>query len=178
MAQPFIGEIRQAGFNFVPPGWLACQGQIISISENETLFNLIGTTYGGDGVSTFGIPDLRGRAMIHQGQLLGGGNYVIGQKAGTESVTLTQNQMALHSHTVAAKDGLGTISIPTTKSTWAQVTPDGQTAITAYSAAPGNATLASTVVSPSGSSLPVDIRQPYVVVNFIIATVGIYPSPA
>lgn len=177
MAEPFVGEIRQVGFNFVPPNWLACQGQLLSIANYDVLFTLIGTTYGGDGVNTFGLPDLQGRLMVHQGQLVGGSNYGIGQRAGSESVTITQNQMARHSHNVAVKDAFGTVANPTTKSTWAQVTPDGAAAIPAYSPAAGaNTTLASGIVSAAGGNQPIDIRQPYVVVNFMIATAGIFPS--
>src|SRR5437773_9453370 len=95
MGQPFVGEIRMFGGNFAPAGWAFCSGQLMPISENETLFNLIGTTYGGDGQSTFALPDLQGRLPMHQGN-----NHVIGEKAGVESVTLTVNQIAAHTHPV------------------------------------------------------------------------------
>jgi len=175
MAEPFIGEIRQVTFNFAPAGWLPCDGRLVSIGENDALYALIGTTYGGDGISNFALPDLRGRVSIHQGQS-GGGNYTPGQMGGASSVTLTTSQMASHSHVVRANNGLGTVSVPTVSSTWAQVTPDGTSANSAYSSPPGTTNLSSTAVVPVGSGNAVDIRQPYVVVNFMIATSGIFPS--
>src|SRR5208283_1924144 len=98
MANPFVGEIRMFGGNFAPSGWDFCNGQLLSISEFSTLFNLIGTTYGGDGENTFGLPDLQGRFPVHQGQGPGLANYLIGQKAGEENVTVTVNQLPAHSH--------------------------------------------------------------------------------
>jgi len=175
MAQPFIGEIRQVGFNFVPLGWLPCDGRLLPISEYEVLYVLIGTTYGGDGVSTFAIPDLQGRVSIHQGQSTGS-PYVMGQKAGSNQITLTTEQMVSHTHIVQANSGFGTVAVPTSNSTWAQVTPDGATADTAYAAAPGNTTLSPTAVSPAGGSLPFEILQPYVVITFMIAIFGTFPS--
>lgn len=176
MAEPFVGEIRQAGFNFAPPGWLLCQGQVVPISQFDILFTLIGTAYGGDGVSTFGIPDLRGRVTIDQGQN-GGGNYTLGQMRGSALVTLTQSQMAAHTHVVRANSGMGTVATPDAGSIWAQVTPDGVSANTAYTAPQAaDTTMAATAVLPVGSGVPVDVRQPYLVINFMIATEGIYPS--
>src|SRR5438552_9926027 len=98
MSQPYVGEIRMFGGNFAPAGWAFCQGQIIPISQNDTLFNLIGTTYGGDGQETFGLPDLQGRVPVHNGTGPGLSTYVIGEKSGVESVTLTTNQIPIHSH--------------------------------------------------------------------------------
>lgn len=175
MAEPFIGEIRQVGFDYAPPGWLPCDGRSVPIAGYDALYALIGTTYGGDGISNFCLPDLQGRVMIHQGQGSGSA-YVMGQKAGTEAVTLTMEQMAAHTHVVRANSKFGTIPAPTIKSTWAQVTPDGLTAISAYAAVPGDVNLAPTAVSVAGGNLPIEIRQPYVVVTFIIAIYGIFPS--
>src|SRR3954463_9270891 len=105
MAQPYIGEIRMFGGNFAPAGWAVCQGQLMPISENDALFNLIGTTYGGDGQSTFGLPDLRGRAPVHMGQGSGLSSYTIGQNGGSEFVTLTTQQMPTHNHLVQVITG-------------------------------------------------------------------------
>jgi len=176
MAEPFIGEIRQVGFNFSAVGWLPCNGQLLPISENEALYTLLGTTYGGDGVQTFGLPNLQGRIPVHQGQLTGGSNYLMGQMAGVEAVTINTNQLANHTHAIQASNALGTVNVPTTKSTWAQVTADGSTGNPSYAASPGNAILSPTTVSTAGASMPLSILQPYVVVNFMIATVGIYPT--
>ena len=107
MAQPYVGEIRMFGGNFAPAGWMFCAGQLLPISENETLFQLIGTTYGGDGQSTLALPDLRGRVPVHQGTLTGGGGsgtYILAQTGGVESVTLTQNQIPIHTHTPMASN--------------------------------------------------------------------------
>src|SRR5882724_7360050 len=112
MGEPFVGEIRMFGGNFAPAGWAFCQGQLMAISENETLFNLIGTTYGGDGQSTFGIPDLQGRIPIHMGTGGGLSNYQIGQKAGVESVTLNTNQIPLHNHQALATSQGGNSNSP------------------------------------------------------------------
>src|SRR5258708_7948773 len=100
MSQPFVGEVRCVGFSFAPAGWAFCNGQLVPISENDTLFNLIGTTYGGDGQSTFGLPNLQGRVPLHMGQGGGLSNYVIGQASGTESVTLITQQIPQHNHLV------------------------------------------------------------------------------
>src|SRR5271170_4647639 len=111
MSQPFVGEIRMVGFNFAPVGWMFCNGQILPISEYETLYQLIGTTYGGDGQSTFGLPNLQSRIPFHQGS--GAGNtLVIGQLSGTETVTLTTNQIPVHTHSLAASSAGGTKPSP------------------------------------------------------------------
>src|SRR3982751_6487214 len=105
MSNPFLGEIRMAGFNFAPRGWAFCAGQLLPISQNDALFALVGTTYGGDGQTTFGMPDLRGRVPINQGQGPGLSNYVMGQMSGTESVTLITAQIPPHSHAINAASG-------------------------------------------------------------------------
>src|SRR5437868_13658319 len=116
MSNPFIGEIRMFGGNFAPAGWAFCQGQLMPISENDALFNLIGTTYGGDGQQTFALPDRQSRTPVHMGTGPGGDAYVIGEKAGVESVTLTVNQIPLHSHAFTASNSPGT-----------QINPPGNT---------------------------------------------------
>src|SRR6187551_2889389 len=108
MAQPYVGEIRMFAGNFAPAGWMFCEGQLLPISENETLFQLIGTTYGGDGESTFALPDLRGRVPIHQGNRPGGQGYILAETGGVEEVTLTVNQMPAHGHVLVGEGQAGT----------------------------------------------------------------------
>src|SRR5207253_9506657 len=113
MAQPYVGEIRMFGGNFAPAGWMFCEGQLLPISENETLFNLIGTTYGGDGQSTFALPNLQSRVPMHQGTGSDGINYQLAQTGGVENVTLTVNQIPTHSHALLATDAAGSTTDPT-----------------------------------------------------------------
>lgn len=167
MAQPYVGELRMFGGNFAPAGWMFCAGQLLPISENETLFQLIGTTYGGDGQTTFGLPDLRGRVPIHQGN-----GFVLAQTGGAESITLTVNQIPSHSHVPIANSGNGTSTDPT-NNVWAS-----QPALLQYSA-PGSANinLPANTLAPTGGSQPHDNFQPYLCVEFIISLFGIFPSP-
>lgn len=157
-----------AGFNFPPVGWASCDGAIQAISQNEVLFTLIGTTYGGDGVQTFALPDLQGRVPIHQGTYQSN-TYVIGQKAGTETVTVLTSQIPAHNHTLQASTATANSNNPTgnlqaaTQSVNAYVTP---TTITQMSS----------VSTATGGSQPHENMQPYLVVNFIIALFGIFPS--
>ena len=174
MSSPYIGEIRMFGGNFNPNGWAFCDGTTLAISENPTLFQLIGTTYGGDGQSTFNLPDLRGRVPIHMGTARSGTSYVIGQSAGVESVTLTTNQIPVHNHALQA-----TASQPS-------LTPLGALPATAnstlpgtnvYGASTGNGTsLVSTTIQGTGGNQPHDNIQPYLCINFIISLFGIFPS--
>lgn len=166
MAQPFIGEIKLFGGNFAPVGWMFCQGQILQISEYDTLFALIGTTYGGDGQTTFALPDLRGRLPIHQG-----GGFVMGQTGGAESVTLITSQIPSHSHVPLANSGTGTSTNPT-NNVWA-----AQPALLQY-AGPGsaNVSLPANTLSNTGGNQPHSNFQPYLCVNFIISLFGIFPS--
>lgn len=170
MAEPFIGEIRMFGGNFAPREWAFCNGQSMSIAEFGTLFNLIGTTYGGDGVTIFNLPDLRGRVPIHQGTSLQGITSVIGQLAGTESVTLTTSQIPSHSHSLEASTNSATSNTPT-----GQVLAH-TSATKLYSALPATAALAPQTIGLSGGSQPHDNMQPFLCVSFIIALVGIFPS--
>ncbi|MFO1041088.1 MAG: tail fiber protein [Planctomycetaceae bacterium] len=166
MAQPYVGEIRIFAGNFAPAGWNFCDGSLLSIAENETLFNLIGTTYGGDGQSTFGVPDLRGRVPVHMGS-----GFTIGQAAGAEEVTIGINEMPGHNHPfIASQDG-GT-----------QPTPVGFLAAASnvtkiYKASPPTAALAASAAGPAGGSQPHENMQPYIVINYIISLFGIFPSP-
>jgi microcystin-dependent protein len=164
VADPFVGEIRMFGGNFAPRGWAFCDGSVLPISQNEALFSLIGTTYGGDGQSTFNLPDLRGRLPIHQG-----GGFVIGQSAGTEAVTLTLNQIPQHTHAVSARTS-ATAGSPS------GAVYGGNTTTTIYTANPPSAQMNAAMVGIGGGSQPHDNMMPYGVVSFIIALEGIYPS--
>ncbi len=157
------------GGNFAPVGWALCNGQILNISGNEALYALVGTTYGGNGVTTFGLPDLRGRVPIHMGTLSGGGTYVQGQIGGAESVTLIQSQLPAHTHTLSAESAAGA-DTPAGKM-WG-IQP--QSAYTASPTSPGQMRAGS--ISTVGGSQPHDNMMPSLTVNFIIALEGIFPS--
>ena len=174
MSQPYIGQIIAVGFNFAPQNWALCNGQTLPISQFDVLYNLIGTTYGGDGVTNFAVPDLRGRAPIHQGQGQGLSNYVLGQKAGVEMVTLTGAQNASHNHGLGANSGNANASDPSGTEVLAQTAGVSSGAI--YStAAPSATTLVSTSVSLTGGSQPHENRQPLLAINYCIALYGLYP---
>lgn len=166
MAQPYVGEIRMFAGNFNPAGWEFCAGQLLSICENETLFQLIGTTYGGDGVSTFTLPDLRGRIPIHQGN-----GFYMAETGGVEQVTLTVQQIPNHTHTVIAQSGPGDTNSPE-NAVWAKSNfyqfSDQTNSLRNMN--PG-------LVSQSGGSQPHSNFMPYLCVNFIISLFGIFPSP-
>ena len=164
MAQPYIGEIRMVGFNFAPQGWAFCNGSLLSIAENSALFNLLGTTYGGDGQQTFALPDLRGRIPFHQGN-----SFVMGQLAGEETVTLIQNQLPIHTHALAASSSQGTQPAPT-GGYWAQSSLDE------YSTQPASHPMAAAAIGSTGGSQPHDNLPPYTVINFVISLFGVYPS--
>jgi microcystin-dependent protein len=170
MGQPYVGEIRIFCGNFAPSGWMFCQGQLIPISENETLFNLIGTTYGGDGETTFQLPDLQGRVPVHMDTGGGGGgSYQLGDKSGAETVTLTTSQIPAHSHVPSAFAGPGTNPSPA-NGVWAECT------LTPYASAAPAATMSPAAIGSSGGSQPHDNMVPFLVVNFIISMFGVYPS--
>jgi microcystin-dependent protein len=167
VAQPYVGEIRMFGGNFAPAGWMFCEGQLLPISENETLFQLIGTTYGGDGESTFALPDLRGRIPIHQGNGL-----TLAETGGAEEITLTVDRIAAHAHpfvTVGSAPGN-------------QISPAGNLPAQSFNVVPyindspiGNFNAAS--IASVGGSQPHTNFQPYLCVDFIISLFGIFPSP-
>jgi len=171
--QPYVGQIIAVGFNFAPVGWLLCNGQLLPISQYDVLYNLIGTTYGGDGQNTFALPNLCGRSPINQGTGSGLTTRIIGEAAGSENVTLTGAQIAAHSHPLLAASATGTISKPSPSTV---LTVQSNVAIDMYHAAPGNVTLASTAVGGAGNNLPHENRQPFNTVNYIIAFEGVYPS--
>jgi microcystin-dependent protein len=168
MAQPFVGEVRIFAGNFAPAGWMFCEGQLLPISENETLFNLIGTTYGGDGQETFALPDLRGRLPIHQGN-----GFILAETGGVEEVTLTGQQIPIHNHAFVCSTAAGAQNSPANQVVAAspsillfiQDTPDS-------TLAPANA------VTPVGGSQPHTNFQPYLCLNFIISLFGLYPRPS
>ena len=174
MSDPYVGEIRMFGGSFAPAGWAFCQGQLMPISENDTLFVLIGTTYGGDGEETFGLPDLQARVPVHMGTNPQTGTaYTIGEKAGTETVTLTQQQMPVHSHpffgsgadgdsATATGNVLATLPAATTKSAYSILGPIG--------------TLDPSSITPVGGSQPHENEQPYLAISFIISLYGIFPT--
>lgn len=164
---PYVGEIRMFAGNFAPLGWEICDGRLIAISDNETLFQLIGTTYGGDGQSTFALPDLRGRIPIHQGS-----NFILGETAGQEEVTLTVQQIPAHNHVLLGRNEQGNTSNP------AGAVPALST-LSAYTttAGGGNDRMALEVIAPAGGSIPHNNMMPYLCVNFIISLYGIFPSP-
>jgi microcystin-dependent protein len=176
MSQPYVGEVRMFGGNFPPNGWRFCDGDLLAISEYDVLFNLIGTTYGGDGQSTFALPDLRGRAPVHQGTL-GGVTYIIGEKAGVETVTLTPAQMPQHTHALVSTATPASSDKPSGQSIFADQGPAGVN-LNAFAPYDGTnqVTLAAGSVSPVGGNQPHDNMQPYLAINFIISLYGIYPS--
>jgi microcystin-dependent protein len=168
MAQPYVGEIRMFAGNFAPAGWMFCEGQLLPISENETLFQLIGTTYGGDGQSTFGLPDLQGRIPIHQGN-----GFILAETGGAEEITLTVPQTAAHSHPFLAAAVQG-------NQTPAQgALPANSVTITPYLNNPPDTVMKATppAVAPTGGNQPHTNFQPYLCIDFIISLFGIFPSP-
>ena len=165
MSQPFVGEIRMFAGNFAPAGWAFCNGAILPISENEVLFQLIGTTYGGDGESTFALPDLRGRVPVHAGN-----GYILAENGGVEAVTLTVNQIPAHSHQLVASTDIPTLSSPANALT-------GQAAGKPYRVPGATAQLSASTLAPVGGGQPHDNLQPYVAINYIISLFGVFPSP-
>jgi microcystin-dependent protein len=171
MANQYLGEIRMVGFNFAPVGWALCNGQLLSIAQNNALFALLGTTYGGNGTTTFGLPNLQGRGPVHQGSN-GFASYVLGQLSGTENVTLLSNNMPIHNHLVNCNSAGGN-----------QATPGGgllaveSTGTSSdYTTAAADSTMNPAMIGNAGGNVPFSIVQPYLCVNFIIALTGIFPS--
>lgn len=172
MSQPYIGEIRMFGFNFPPNGWAQCDGQLIPISENDALFILLGTTYGGDGQETFALPNLQSRIPIHSGTGSSGTNFQLGEAAGVESVTLTTQQIPIHNHPATGNTGAGNSASPT-GNVWAA---NANTAAVQYTAgASANVNMANTLGTEGGSQ-PHTNMQPFLVINFCISLFGIFPT--
>jgi microcystin-dependent protein len=169
MAQPYVGEIRMFAGNFAPAGWMFCEGQLLPISENETLFQLIGTTYGGDGESTFALPDLRGRIPVHQGNGL-----ILAETGGAEEITLTVQQIPAHSHAMLATTNPASGTAPGNAVTLGLT---NASTITPYGSDNPSTTLSPTMVGSVGGSQPHTNFQPYLCINFVISLFGIFPSP-
>jgi len=167
MAQPYVGEIRMFAGNFAPAGWMFCEGQLLPISENETLFQLIGTTYGGDGQSTFALPDLRGRIPLHQGN-----GFQLAETGGAEEITLTTSQIPSHTHPMLANNTQGSTPNPNNN-----VVLAGSPNLDLYIFDVANQPMAPTSVTPLGGSQPHTNFQPYLCIDFIISLFGIFPSP-
>jgi microcystin-dependent protein len=175
MAQPYVGEIRIFAGNFAPAGWMFCQGQLLPISEYETLFNLIGTTYGGDGQSTFALPDLQSRVPIHMGN-----GFTLAETGGVETVTLTVNQIPAHSHTATSSTAGGTNAAPASSTILAdQVVTGAPSGGTVFAYKPSGGTqvaMPAATVAATGGSQPHENVQPILVINYILSLFGIFPS--
>lgn len=167
MGTPYLGEIRIFTFNFAPKGWALCHGQVLAIQQNQALFSLLGTTYGGNGVTTFQLPDLRGRVATSFG-----GAMTLGEAAGAESVTLLTSQVPVHTHTVRGVSARANTPVPT----GAYPASDGAGSTSAWSTGAANATMAADTIGNAGGSQPHSNMQPYTVVSFCIALQGIFPS--
>ncbi len=167
--EPFVGEIRLFAGTFAPAGWALCNGAIMAISEHETLFNLIGTTYGGDGQSTFALPNLSGRVPIHQGQGQGLSPRLIGQLGGVEEVTLTVNQLAAHTHTLQARHGASSTRNPAAAYL-------AEPSRNIYADVEASVQLAAASVGQVGGSQPHSNLMPFTCVNYIISLFGVFPS--
>ena len=172
MAEAYLGEIRMFPYNFVPANWAICAGQLLSIAQNSALFTVVGTSYGGDGESTFALPDLRSRVAISSGQGNGLSNYIVGQRGGTESVALDEAQLPSHSHAVNAHNTAGGRKTPAGSVPARAATDD-------YSAVPDGTTVMNAgMIGASGGGEPVSVIQPYLTIEFCIALTGIFPSPS
>jgi len=177
MSSPYIGQIMIFAGNFAPAGCAVCQGQLMPISENDAMFNLLGTTYGGDGQTTFGLPDLRGRAPLHMGQGSGLSSYVIGQNGGVESVTLTTQQIPTHNHTAQISTSPGNSASPNNTILANEAIGLAAANAFSYNAFGGTqSTLAPVTLSSTGGQQPHENRQPLLVLNYIISLFGVYPS--
>lgn len=170
MSTPYIGEIRVFGGNFAPLGWAFCDGRLLAIAENEVLFTLIGTTYGGDGINTFALPDLRSRVPLHVGQGNGLSPRTLGEMGGTEAVTLQTAQLAKHNH-IARADGSGGTQAGPQNATWAT------SGLNQFSSNLPNTTMNPAAIGNSGGNQPHENMLPFLALNFIIALEGIFPSP-
>ena len=174
MSEPFLAEIRIVGFNFAPRGWAFCDGQILPINQNQSLYSLLGTTYGGDGRTSFALPDLRGRTPVHEGQLPSGGSYQLGQKSGAETVALTSDQMPAHQHDLVATNDSATAPAPagnlpaTAPAAVGEIYSSGSASLTAaFNAA---------AIASAGGGQGHENMQPCLALNFCIALQGLFPS--
>jgi microcystin-dependent protein len=173
MSEPFVGQMIAVGFNFAPSGWLLCNGASYAISEYTVLYNLIGTTYGGNGTTTFNVPNLCGRAALSMGTGNGLSTYVLGQTVGTEYVTLQSTQMAQHTHVMRASSLTPNSAVPGTTTAMAA---NSFTSVDMYSTTAPNTTMLPAAVSLFGGNQPHENRQPFLAINYIIAAFGIFPQ--
>lgn len=173
MSQPFVGQIISVGFTFAPVGWQLCDGSLLPIDQYQALYTLLGTTYGGNGVNNFGVPDLRGRAPLGVGQGTGLPTYVLGQRAGSESVTLIANQIGAHSHNLNASTQNGSAFNPATNLALGQ-NPVSQVPV--YGPPPSTTPLAGTAIGNAGGSIPHENLQPYLTITYIISLFGAFPA--
>lgn len=171
MSNPFVGEIRMVPFNFAPTGWALCNGQLMPISQNTALFSLLGTQYGGNGVSNFALPNLQGSAPI----MADGTQIVVGESGGEETVTLTADQMPAHTHVPYAVSAAGSLTSPG-GNLWAQGRRAANASYQAYSAGTPNSVMNPGAIAAAGGDQPHNNLQPYLVVNFIIALQGVFPA--
>ena len=169
-SDPFIAQIVMFGGNFAPRGWAFCDGQLLPISQNTALFSILGTTYGGDGRTTFGLPDLRGRFAMHEGNGPGLTPRPLGQKSGTETNTLSVAQLPSHTHTAMGTESRGNSEVPT-NNTWASRSRDRD-----YSNVAPSVAMSAASIGHTGSGQAINNMPPYQVVNYIIALVGVFPS--
>jgi microcystin-dependent protein len=170
MADPFVAEIRIFPFNFAPKGWAFCNGQLLPLSQNTALFSLLGTTYGGNGKSNFALPDLQGRAAMHPGQGQGLSLHDLGEASGSETVTLLQSEIPVHTHTLKAATDPGDVLVPSPNSALALSTGG-----TIYTPAANLSAMAPQALSPAGGGLPHNNMMPYLTFNFCIALQGVFP---
>lgn len=177
MADPFVAEIRMFPFNFAPTGWAFCDGQILPISQNTALFSLLGTTYGGDGKSTFALPNMQGNVPMQPGQGQGLSLHDLGEEGGAETITLLQSEMPAHSHSMSARGAAGTTTNPAgatpANMSWLAGASFGQ--VRGYSTAVPADTAMSATLAVTGGGLPHPNMQPYLTVNFCIALQGVFP---
>jgi microcystin-dependent protein len=179
MAQPFVAQVSMFGFNFAPTGWALCQGQLLSISQNTALFSLLGTNFGGDGKSTFGLPDFRDRAAVDAGQGNALSDYPVGEIVGAPTVTLNQGEMALHNHSVNATTTRGNITASSNNqlATGQSGNPQsGTTNAAMYAAVNPPGSMNPQAISLSGGGQPHNNMQPFLTINFCIALQGVYPA--
>ena len=169
MSEPFLAEIRMVGFNFAPRGWAFCDGQIMSINQNQSLYSLLGTTYGGDGRTSFALPDLRGRTPIHVGRFNGGSFHTLGQKSGEETHTLSAAEMPSHTHVLQGTNNNSSATNPTGN-------VYGRADLNAYHAPANLALMRTGVVTNVGGGQAHDNMMPYIALNFCIALQGLFPS--
>lgn len=170
MSEPFLAEIRMVGFNFAPRGWAFCDGQILPINQNQSLYSLLGTTYGGDGRTSFALPDMRGRTSIHVGRSNGGPNHPLGQKSGEETHTLSTAEIPQHTHPLMASSSDADTGTPTNHVLARSTTPE------AYRSPSNLAAMGAGTVTSTGGGQAHENMQPYITLNFCIALQGLFPS--